>query len=112
MILPIRWSDNYVTLLPGERRVLVARFEGPDWDPLYYPPAVDVQTYNHVVASKRPAPGEITVASAPSPAPMAFFQWNPHWECFDGKNPDCQAHVEAADRVRVLEVRRADGLVW
>jgi hypothetical protein len=26
----VRWTDNYVTLLPGERRTLVARFRAAD----------------------------------------------------------------------------------
>ena len=29
-VLPVRWTDNYVTLLPGERRRLVARFRAAD----------------------------------------------------------------------------------
>jgi exo-1,4-beta-D-glucosaminidase len=28
-LVPVRWSDNYVTLLPGESRTLEARFDAP-----------------------------------------------------------------------------------
>ena len=29
-ILPVRWEDNYVSLLPGERRTIEARFDPAD----------------------------------------------------------------------------------
>jgi exo-1,4-beta-D-glucosaminidase len=31
-ILPVRWDDNYIALMPGETRILDAHFQGNDWN--------------------------------------------------------------------------------
>jgi exo-1,4-beta-D-glucosaminidase len=31
-VLPVRWTDDYITLMPGERRTLTARYRLTDLD--------------------------------------------------------------------------------
>jgi exo-1,4-beta-D-glucosaminidase len=43
-VLPVWWSDNYLTLMPGESRTLSARYRLRDLDP--HPPALSVTGWN------------------------------------------------------------------
>lgn len=43
-VVPIRWSDNYVTLLPGETRVLQARYRAADRKGA--PPSLRIEGWN------------------------------------------------------------------
>jgi exo-1,4-beta-D-glucosaminidase len=43
-VLPIRWSDNYLSLMPGEERELTARFLGQDLRG--HPPVIKIDGWN------------------------------------------------------------------
>ncbi len=43
-VLPIRWSDNYFMLLPGEKKELTAHFRATD---LSGPPSVEIDCFNN-----------------------------------------------------------------
>ncbi len=50
--LPVRWSDNYISLLPGERRTLAAEFDAADPAPL----ALRMEGWNLDPTADRPLP--------------------------------------------------------
>jgi hypothetical protein len=44
MVLPVFWSDNYISLLPGEERVLTVKMNTKDLDGEQ--PVIEMKGYN------------------------------------------------------------------